>query len=185
MSCYSRWASSHQRALPGWLCLGPDCTCRQPMPYPSARAAEWHNSPFTCSENDKQAQILHHQYFLGFFVLPRLARLGFKQEVTKYHYSTKAAYFLKQMSHVGIHTSPVMSVWEQASQCCWGKQESLSELELCWRSCRESVIQQLFLNPSVSLARLYKRGVKKKNKQTNVTAFGNSFIDWKREMNSV
>lgn len=37
-------------------------------------------------------------------------RLGFKQEVTKYHYSTKAAYFLKQMSHVGIHTSPVMSV---------------------------------------------------------------------------
>lgn len=47
---------------------------------------------------------------LDFFVLPRLAHLGFKQEVTKYHYSTKAAYFLKQMSHVGIHTSPVMSV---------------------------------------------------------------------------
>lgn len=136
-----------------------------PVPCSGSRITK----PTTTHERHSHAletiskQLPCHQYRFGFFVLLQPTPLKLNQGITMHHYSTIAAYFLQQAAHVGTHTSPVMSVWEQASQCCWGKQESLSELELCWASCRESVIQQLFLNPSVNLARLYgRRDLKKK-----------------------
>lgn len=54
------------------------------------------------------------------------------------------------------HTSPMMSVWDPASQHCWG--EELPCAPALWgNSCRGSVREKLFLKPSVSLARLWDR----------------------------